>query len=381
MYAMRNNINVAIVAMVNSTAVYDDSKNNISSKECLISTPSSNYTNSTKNVLKEGTFIWSSNLQGVVLGAYFYGYCFSQIPGGRLAEIFSGKWVFGISTIFTAFLSLLTPLAAHNGIGYLVAIRALQGLAQGVGLPVMSYMIGQWAPDSEKGIINTLVHAGINVGTIVAMPLVGFLCETDLFEGWPSAFYVSGMIGCVWFFLWCILVTDSPKNHPFISNKEQKYISSNQKMSLNKKVPPLPWKKILTSVPFWAVVICKTCQDWSFYTIMTDLPTYFSTILHFPIEENGFFTSLPHILQTILGIVVASVADYIVKKKIASLIVVRKVCNSISGLGCALGLVGVCLAGCDVTLNKLLFIFSVTIEGFCYSGHALSLLDMSPEYA
>ncbi|GFY58938.1 sialin [Trichonephila inaurata madagascariensis] len=49
--------------------------------------------------------------------------------------------------------------------------------------------------------------------------------------------------------------------------------------------------------------------------------------------------------------------------------------------GCALGLVGVCLAGCDVTLNKLLFIFSVTIEGFCYSGHALSLLDMSPEYA
>ncbi|GFX81591.1 sialin [Trichonephila clavipes] len=52
-----------------------------------------------------------------------------------------------------------------------------------------------------------------------------------------------------------------------------------------------------------------------------------------------------------------------------------------AGLGCALGLVGVCLAGCDVTLNKLLFIFSVTIEGFCYSGHALSLLDMSPEYA
>ncbi|GFT09064.1 hypothetical protein NPIL_157211, partial [Nephila pilipes] len=284
-YAMRNNISVAIVAMVNGTAVYEDSTNNISSKECLISEPSTNLTGSAKDALKEGTFIWSTNMQGVILGAFFYGYCISQIPGGRLAEIFSGKWVLGISILITAFLSLLTPLAAHYGVGYLITIRALQGLAQGVTLPVMSYMVGQWAPDSEKGIINTVVHAGINVGTLVAMPLVGFLCESDLFEGWPSAFYITGMIGCVWFILWCILVTDSPKNHPFISTKEQKYISSNQKMNLSKELPPLPWKKILTSVPFWAVVISKTCQDWSFYTIMTDLPTYFSTILHFPIEE------------------------------------------------------------------------------------------------
>ncbi|GIY54668.1 hypothetical protein CDAR_47051 [Caerostris darwini] len=44
-------------------------------------------------------------------------------------------------------------------------------------------MVGQWAPDSEKGVLNTLVY-GVNVGTIVAMPLNTFLCDSGLFGGW-----------------------------------------------------------------------------------------------------------------------------------------------------------------------------------------------------
>ncbi|GFS31725.1 hypothetical protein NPIL_426271 [Nephila pilipes] len=380
-YSMRVNINVAIVAMVNSTAVYDSSQDNNTSEECLVSPLPDSFSNSTKDVAKDGIFLWSSEMQGVILGAFYYGYCLSQIPGGRLAEIFSGKWVFGISTLITAFLSLLTPSAAHYGVGYLIAIRALEGFAQGVTMPAINYMVGQWSPDSEKGLINTIIHSGINIGTLIAMPLVGVLCESDLFDGWPSAFYVPGFIGCSWFILWSLLVTNTPKTHPFITSKEQDYISSNQQMNLKSKVPPLPLRKIFSSIPFWTIVICKTCQDWSFYTIMTDLPTYFSTILHFPIEENGFFSSIPHVLQTIVGLIVAATADFIIRRRIASTSVVRKVCNSVSGYGCALGLVGVCFARCDVLMNKLLFIFSVMIGGFCYSGHMLSLLDMSPEFA
>ncbi|GIY54669.1 hypothetical protein CDAR_47061 [Caerostris darwini] len=74
-------------------------------------------------------FVWSREMR-VVLGAFYYGYCFSQIPGGRLAEVYSGKWVFGISTLIVAILTLLTPLAARLGVEYLIAIRALEGLAQ-----------------------------------------------------------------------------------------------------------------------------------------------------------------------------------------------------------------------------------------------------------
>ena len=33
--------------------------------------------------------------QGVILGMFFYGYVLTQLPGGRLAEIMGGKWLFG----------------------------------------------------------------------------------------------------------------------------------------------------------------------------------------------------------------------------------------------------------------------------------------------
>ena len=34
--------------------------------------------------------------QGVILGMFFYGYVLTQLPGGRLAEIVGGKWLFGV---------------------------------------------------------------------------------------------------------------------------------------------------------------------------------------------------------------------------------------------------------------------------------------------
>ncbi|KAF8787043.1 Sialin like protein [Argiope bruennichi] len=377
-YALRVNISVAIVAMVNQTAVDESSSNNLSSKECLM--PSSNdFSNSTHDA-KDGEFMWSSEMQGVILGAFYYGYVISQIPGGRLAELYSGKWVFGISTLITSILTILTPWAAWKGVGYLVAIRAIEGFAQGAAFPAMSFMVGQWAPDSEKGVINTLVHAGINFGSLLAMSLAGYLCDSDWLGGWPAVFYVTGLIGCAWFVLWGLLVTDSPLAHPFISEKEVNYITSNQRMDLRKEIPPIPWMKILTSVPFWAAVVTITCQNWSFYTMMTDLPTYFSTILHFPIAENGFFSSFPNVLQTVVGFIVSLVADSFIRRGIFSMNFVRKFCNSVSGFGTVLGLIGVCLSGCDVTMNKIFFIFSITIGGFAYSGQNLILLDMSPEY-
>jgi len=65
-----------------------------------------------------------------LLGSFFYGYIVTQIPGGRLAEIFGGKKLFGFGVLFTAILTLLTPLAAELGIGVFIALRVLEGLTE-----------------------------------------------------------------------------------------------------------------------------------------------------------------------------------------------------------------------------------------------------------
>lgn len=47
-----------------------------------------------------------------------------------MAEYFGGKWVYGTGLLFAALSSLVTPLAAKSGYGWLIAARVLLGLGQ-----------------------------------------------------------------------------------------------------------------------------------------------------------------------------------------------------------------------------------------------------------
>ena len=66
-------------------------------------------------------------LTGWALGAFFYGYLITQIPGGWLAERYGGKMVFGIGIVMTSILTLFTPLAAQANFWLLVALRVAEG--------------------------------------------------------------------------------------------------------------------------------------------------------------------------------------------------------------------------------------------------------------
>lgn len=78
----------------------------------------------------QGEFNWDTNTQGLVLGAFFYGYITTQIPGGWLAEVFGGKKLFGFGVLCTAVLTLLTPLAARWNLYVFIALRVVEGIGE-----------------------------------------------------------------------------------------------------------------------------------------------------------------------------------------------------------------------------------------------------------
>ena len=109
---MRVNLSVAIVYMVNNTAL--------------------NYNkNYTEINPKDGPFLWDESQQGIILGMFFYGYVLTQVPGGRMAEIVGGKWLMGVGVLITAVFTLLTPLAAVANIYLLYTVRIIEGLGEG----------------------------------------------------------------------------------------------------------------------------------------------------------------------------------------------------------------------------------------------------------
>ncbi len=114
----------------------------------------------------------------------------------------------------------------------------------------------------------------------------------------------------------------------------------------------IPWSKLLTSIPMWALLIAHFGNNWGLYTILTLLPTYFQKILLLDIKsvrkydypliflyfsssfslQNGLISSLPWLLSSLMGWIAGVIADKVRSTNKFSINIIRKVSNSIGKL-------------------------------------------------
>ncbi|XP_014342669.1 sialin [Latimeria chalumnae] len=375
-YMLRVNLSVAMVVMVNSTAQSDHTNG---SSEICPDHPGLQ-TNASNSDFPAGIHVynWSSKTQGIILSSFFYGYIITQVPGGYLAGRFGGKLLLGIGILCTAILTLLTPLAADLGVPYLITLRALEGFGEGVTFPAMNTMWAKWAPPLERSKLMTFSGAGCQFGTFVALPLTGSICH---YLGWPYVFYIFGAAGCVWSVFWFCLVSDEPNTHPRISALEREYIVSsigNQGSSHGWSIPLL---SILKSLPLWAIVVAHFSCNWSFYTLLTSLPTYMSDILRFDIKENGFLSALPYLGSWLASILSGQLADFLRARNVFSTCTVRKIFTVLGMLMPAIFLVATADIGCNYIIAVAFLTISSTLAGLSSAGFCINHIDIAPRYA
>lgn len=106
---------------------------------------------------EDGPFDWSEPLQGTILSCYFWGYFISQIPGARVAENFSAKWVMFFSVAINVVCTLLTPYMANLDYIAMILMRIGEGIGGGVTFPAMHVMLAAWAPPDERSIMSSIV--------------------------------------------------------------------------------------------------------------------------------------------------------------------------------------------------------------------------------
>lgn len=284
------NINVAIVAMVKS----HPHAHNVSAGACPFDGSSSNSStfpiihDHTHNVVNPNlTYDWSPKTQGIVLGSFWYSYMCMQVPSGRMAEEFGGKWIVAVSLVGSAVINFITPLITGS-MTILVTSRIVLGVLQGGIFPSCYAMLYKWMPQKERSLALACMDVGATIGSIVAASLTGYLSEHGFAGGWPSSFYVSGLISAVTFVIWVTCTHSIPEDHPTISNVELRCIqqtrgtgnNSHGTASSKLRGPQVPWRAILTSTPVLAVISFRFSLGWTFFTILSKLPAYLNDVLH-----------------------------------------------------------------------------------------------------
>ncbi|CAN8003600.1 unnamed protein product [Ixodes pacificus] len=378
LYSLRVNLSVAIVAMVNGTAVIG---NTSSSRDCP-ALDGSVY-NVTTDLENRGEFSWDENVQGMVLGSFFYGYVLTQIPGGRLAELLGAKWLLGGGILVTSVLTLLTPSAARWSPAALMALRFLEGICEGVVFPSAAALLSHWVPVHERSRMLSFNMIGTSMGTVVTLPLTALLCGSQLFGGWPSVFYFFGELPCSFLLIFS----------PYLSIISNKYSSCDlstlrglglcQSICGRLKSAPrlVPWRRLLSSRSVWALGVTMFCGNWGFYLLLIDLPNYLRGILHFPISSNGYQNAMVHIASATSMVACAPVADLLRKHKVFKVTTIRKLFQTVGLLGPALCLGMVPFVGCSHLLAMTFLVMGMTLYGFTVGGQTPVALDIAPDFA
>ncbi|MGH0185892.1 UNVERIFIED_CONTAM: hypothetical protein FKN15_019488 [Acipenser sinensis] len=253
-----------------------------------------------------------------------------------------------------------------------------EGPPGGVSFPAMNAMWARWAPPLERSRLVTFSAAGVSFGTFVALPLTGFMCQS---LGWPSVFYIFGAAGCVWSVFWFTLVSDEPRSHPRISKSELNYITDSIGSQGSAQGWSVPALSMLGSLPLWSIVVAHFSANWSYYTLLTTLPTYMDQVLRFNIKENGFLSALPYLCCFPVGLLSGVLADFLQERRLLSTTAVRKIFTVSGMVFPAVFLVATAFIGCDYRWAVAFLTVSSALSGIISAGFSMNHLDIAPRYA
>ena len=389
-YMMRTNLSILIVEMVSS---------NINSKSILTTKNQSNEFETCKlqksrNLDATGESIeitdscskmdWSPFMQGQVLASFSYGYVLTQIIGGRLAEKYGIRKIYGGSLFLTGVITFLLPMAARYDVSALIGLRVLQGIFEGVTFPSLHAMTARWIPPFSRNSFIARSYFGSTFGVIFTFPLCGTLVPS---YGWECPFYVIGGITLVWFIAWCVFVYDTPDKHPRISKEERDYINNELRKVVNSEdTVNIPWKSIAKSVPFWGLMITDSANTWGMFTLLTNTPTYMKSVQGLDIKSNGLLSGLPFISRYIGAVTISPFADMIMKRGWLSTTNVRRLFNSIGLVIPCITLIMLAFASnssleCNTTYVIALMCIGMYFNGAIAAGHFVSHVDLAPNFA
>lgn len=324
--------------------------------------------------------------KGIILSTFYYGYACSQVPGGWAAQRIGGRRVLLFSFILWSLTCALVSLDP-NRVTILVLARLLVGVAQGFIFPSIHTVLAQWVPPHERSRSVSLTTSGMYLGAAAGMLVLPSLVK---FQGPQAVFFAEAALGGFWSILWLKYSSDPPRSeHPKATasgfGETLLPLRSAQKMKVENggsstHVTKIPWKKIMLSLPVWAIVVNNFTFHYALYVLMNWLPTYFELGLKLSLQDMGSSKMLPYLNMFIFSNIGGVVADHLITSKIMSVTKTRKFLNTVGFVVASLALMALPRFR---TSDGAVFCSSVAL-GFLAlgrAGFAVNHMDVAPRYA
>ena len=325
-------------------------------------------------------FGWSEAQVGIVFSSFYFGYMFTMILGGYLADKYGGKYVLGLGVLAWSLFTFLTPIFAYQGFFAIFLIRVLLGLGEGVAFPSIHSLYARWIPFTERTRVIAITNSGISAGTVF-----GFAVTTIIITmySWELVFYLFGLLGIIWSFFWFKGFSSMPSENKKISDYELSKILNEAPSSENAK--KVPFKNLISNLPFLAITVATFCNNWVLFTFVSYMPKYVNSDisiggLGISLESDTFLILiiLPAVIAVISLLIGGFIVDTLIKQGL-KVIVARKLFNSIGFFGAGV-LIYLIPYQTSVEITLILLCLINFCIGMAAGGFGVNHADIGPNY-
>jgi MFS transporter, ACS family, D-galactonate transporter len=241
---------------------------------------------------------------GFLSSAYSWTYALMQIPAGVLLDRFGVRRVGIISTLLWSAASF--GAAISSGLAGLFGARFLLGIGEASTFPANAKALGYWFPQAERSLATAITDSAAKFSTAIGVPFLGVLL---LRFGWRWSFAVTGLIS----FLYLILFYFT-----YFNPREDKGLSADEFQFMKQGgVQPEGASRadnaadrgatlgyLLRQPKVYGLGLGWGAYNYSFYLLLTWLPTYLSFSHHVDLMHSVMYTSVPWLFATLTDLAV-----------------------------------------------------------------------------
>jgi MFS transporter, ACS family, D-galactonate transporter len=231
---------------------------------------------------------------GYLLSAYSWTYALMQVPCGVLLDKFGVRPVGRISTLLWSMACFGSALS--TGIPTFFASRLLLGVGEAPTFPGSAKAIGYWFPARERSLATAIFDGAAKLGPAVGVPLVGVVL---LHFGWRWSFAATGFVSFAYFIAFWWLYRN-PSEDAGLSAAEKQFIvaGGSNPEGLGHKSIRSSTGYLLRQRKVGGLVLGFASYNYTFYLLLTWLPSYLSTALHIDLLDSVLYTSIPWFVGT-----------------------------------------------------------------------------------
>jgi ACS family D-galactonate transporter-like MFS transporter len=295
---------------------------------------------------------------GFLSSAYSWTYALMQIPAGVLLDRFGVRKVGCASTLLWSAASF--GAAISSGLAGFFGARFLLGIGESPTFPANAKALGYWFPEAERSLATAITDAAAKFSTAIGVPFLGVLL---LHFGWRWSFAVTGAISFLYFLLF-YWTYRNPSEDKGLSKEEFQLMVQGRVQPESGSVGGAgahgaTLGYLLRQPKVYGLGLGWGAYNYSFYLLLTWLPSYLSISHHVDLLHSVMYTSVPWLFATLTDLMVGGwLVDALIRRGFDSSRVRQTVL--IVGTGFGLGILGAARANSPLTA---LFWISISLGG------------------